>query len=250
MGVAPPSPVALDDWRAIGLHRAFARTIVASVRAPNAFYAAVAQSTSSLVLPVAYSVVFDLVVATLTLLYQKALGEDELRATLIPFLPQLGSVIHDAPETLDRFVRIASFGSFAIAPLSGLLELLTTTTVTWIGVRLTLGRATNAAPRGPSFTVLLRVFAYASWVRLFGVIGVTGDLVLSSLSALVTIVVASLTWFIAVRASQGLDNRQTILASLWAGVAALALGCFVGLPMIVGLVLWIASKVELPTLSP
>jgi hypothetical protein len=170
-------------------------------------------------------------------------GEPELRETLAGITPALRGVMPRAPELVERALGTSALVTLLLAPVSYLFELVATAGVTGVGLRLTRNLRT-------SFGTLLRLFAYASWVRIFGLIGVTGDVFLSALSFLLILGVGSWFWLVVVKGSQQIDTRRAIYASLCGGLVATAFGCVVGVPLIVGLVLWVLSSVELPKLSP
>jgi hypothetical protein len=56
--------------------------------------------------------------------------------------------------------------------------------ITWVGLRLARGLRT-------SFGHIVRLLAYAGWLRLFGLLGMAGDLLLSSLGGLLSLAVGS-----------------------------------------------------------
>jgi hypothetical protein len=244
---APPASLvdARAPWEArrdLGLGRAFVRTLVLSVREPARFYALVPRDASPLPALV-YAAAFDVPVALLTFAYQKAVGEAEFRTTLAGITPALREVMPRAPELIERALGGSALATLLLTPVSSLLELLATATLTWIGLRLTRALRT-------SFGTLLRLFAYASWIHLFGLLGVTGDVLLSGLSFVLTFGLASYTWLVIVRQSQHTDTRRAVYVSLVGGLVAMAFACVVVLPLLVLLVLWALANVDLPKLSP
>ena len=231
-----------EERGTLGLGRAFARTLVFSVREPKRFFALVPRDGSPLPALV-YGFLFEIPVALLTFVYQKAIGEPELRETLAGITPALRGVMPGAPELVERALGSSALVTLLLAPLSYLFELVVTTGVTWVGLRLTRNLRT-------SFGALLRLFAYASSVRVLGLLGVTGDVFLSGLSFLAILGIGSYYWLVLVRGSQQIDTRRAVYASLAGGLVATALGCIVGVPLVVGLIVWVVSKVDLPKLSP
>jgi hypothetical protein len=222
----------------IGIVRAFALNLALSVRAPTQFYG-LAPRDASYWPAVAYGFVFELVVALATLAYAKAFGEADLRATLGPITPQLEQVLPGATDRLDAFMRTSSVVSFLATPFSYVFELHVVAFVTWIGLRLARGLRT-------SFGHIVRLLAYAGWVRLFGLLGISGDLVLSALSGLLAIGFASYAWVALVRASQQIDMRRAVIASLYGTLVGFVVGCVCVVPPTVMLVVWVASKLAAP----
>lgn len=231
-----------EERGALGLGRAFVRTLVLSVREPKRFFAIVPRDGSPWPALV-FGFLFEIPVALLTFAYQKAIGEPELRETLAGVTPALRGLMPRAPELVERVLGTSALVSLLFSPFTYLFELVVTTAMTWVGLRLTRNLRT-------SFGSLLRLFAYASSVRIFGLLGVTGDVFLSGLSFLLTLGVGSYFWLVIVRGSQQIDTRRAIYVSLCGGLVAMAFGCVIGVPLIVGLVLWVASNVELPKMAP
>jgi hypothetical protein len=125
--------------------------------------------------------------------------------------------------------------------VSYLLELAVTAGVTWIGLRLIGALRT-------SFGALVRLFAYASWVRLFGLLGVSSDLGLMGLGALVSLGVGAYVWLIVVKRSQGIDTQRAVYASLAGSLVAVIAGAIVVVPPALVLFFWALAKMQLPDL--
>lgn len=231
-----------EERGTLGVWRAFQRTLVFSLREPTRFFA-IAPRDGSVWPALVYGFLFEIPVALLTFVYQKAIGEPELRQTLAGVTPALREVMPKAPELVERLLGTSALVTLLLSPVSYLFELLVTAAVTWVGLRLTRNLRT-------SFGTLLRLFAYASSVRVVGLIGVTGDVFLSGLSFLIILGIGSYYWLVIVRGSQQIDTRRAIYASLCGGLVAAAFGCVVGVPLVVAFVLWVISNVELPKLSP
>jgi hypothetical protein len=213
-----------------------------SIREPRRFYALVPRDASPWP-ALAYGLAFEVVVAALTFAYHEAFGAAELRASLAGFTPALREVMPSAPALIERTLGASALASLVLTPLSYLLELLGTAAVAWVGLRLTRNLHT-------SFGVLVRMFAYASWIHVFGVLGVTGDVILSSLSFLLTFGFGSYYWLVVVRQSQRIDTKQAVWASLAGGLVAMVFACVFGLPPLIALMVWGISNVELPKLTP
>ena len=220
--------------RELGVLRAFVQNLASSVREPGRFYGLAAGDASHWP-AVAYGFVFELVVALATFAYTKLFGEAELQAALGPFYPQLEQALPRLPERLDGLMRASAIVSLLSTPLTYVFELYVMALVTWIGLRLARGLRT-------SFGHIVRLLAYAGWVRLFGLLGVSGDLVLSLLSGLLTLGYASYIWVVLVRLSQQIDTGRALLASVYGTLVSLAFGCLCIAPPGVALAVWLASK--------
>jgi hypothetical protein len=224
----------------LGLPRAFLRTLVLSVREPKRFYALVAREASPWP-AILYGLVFEVVVALATFLYEQTLGAAELGSALASVGPQLEAALPGATSILATLHHAGSFFSLLVAPVGYLVELLSTAALTWVGLRLTKNLRT-------SFATLVRVFAYASWVSLFGLIGLSGDLLLSGVSMLLTLGLGAYTWVAAVEGSQGIGTEPAVRSSLVGCAVVLGVGLLVCAPPLILLVVWAAAKIHLPAL--
>lgn len=234
-------PIPWEDRRDLGLARAFGRTVVLAARSPSQFYALCRRQASPLA-AIAFGLSFEVVVASLEFAHAKIVGQAELEGTLERYGPQLREVLPGGADLVESVLRGSALGSFLFAPASYMIELLATTAVTWIGLRLTRKLRTP-------FTVLLRAFAYASWVRAFGVLGASGDIVLGALGSLLSFGFGSWAWLAAVKETQEIDTTSAVYASLAGGFVAFAVACVVGLPIVILLGIWAASNVHLPSLA-
>jgi hypothetical protein len=213
-----------------------------SVQQPSRFYALPPREASPWP-AIAYGLTFELAVALASFAYDRTLGADELGGLLGSLGPRLDEMRPGTSALLLQLHDASSFGSLLFAPVGYLIELLLTTGVTWLGLRLTKDLHT-------SFGVLLRFFAYASWVQLFGLIGITGDIALSSFGWLAGFGVGAWTWIIVVQQSQRIPASRAVLSSLVGGFIALCAGAVVLVPVVVALAIWALAKVQLPDLGP
>ncbi len=220
--------------RELGVGRAFAQTLTLSIRAPRRFYA-LAPAHASYWPAIVYGLAFELVVSLATFAHDVTVGQAETARALSPYYPQLDALLPGAHEQLEALQRGAAIGSLVTAPLSYLFELYATAALTWVGLRLARGLRTP-------FGHIVRLLAYASWVRLFGLLGVTGELALSALGALLTLGFASYAWVVLVRASQGIDGRTVIVASLFSTLALVTVGCVCAVPPAVAALAMLAAK--------
>lgn len=235
-------PIPWEDRRELGIVRAFGRTLVLAARHPAQLYP-LCRSAASPIAAVAFGLVFELVVASLGFVHEKLVGEAELEATIERYGPDLRQMLPQGVDLLESALRGSALASLLFTPVSYLIELLATTAVTWIGLRLVKQLHT-------SFSVLLRAFAYASWVRIFGLLGVTGDVFLGALGSLLAFGFGSWAWLVAVKKTQEIDTTAAVYASLLGGIVAFAIVCVVGLPPLILLGIWAASKVQLPSITP
>jgi len=238
-----PSTTERIPWEAraeLGLARAFARTLALSVRRPNRFYA-LAPCDASPWPAIAYGLVFEMVVTLASFAYDQTFGAEELGDALGAVSSQLEAVRPGAAALLERLHDGSSIASLVFAPASYLLELAVTAGVTWIGLRLTGDLRT-------SFGVLVRLFAYASWVRLFGLLGVSSDLFLAGLGSLASFGFAAYTWLVVVKRSQGATTERAVYASLAGGVVAVVVGAIVIAPFALALIVWALAKMHGPEL--
>ena len=236
------APIPWEDRRSLGLGRAFWRTLVLAARYPAQLYGLCRRETSPLA-AIAFGLVFEILVASLGFAHEELVGRAELQATLDRYGPQLHEALPQGAELIEGVLRGSALASFLFTPVSYLFELLTTTAVTWIGLRLLRKNRT-------SFAVLLRAFAYASWVRVFGLLGVTGDIFLGALAFLLTLGFGSWAWLVAVKETQEIDTTAAVYASLLGGLVAFGISCVLVLPPLILLGIWAASKVELPSIAP
>jgi hypothetical protein len=218
----------------LGFVRAFADNLVLSIRAPGRFYA-LEPRAASFWPAVAYGFVFELVVALATFAYAKTVGEAEMKSALAPLYPQIEEVLPDATAKLDTLLGTSAWASLLLCPIGYLLQVFSFAAVTWVGLRIARGLHT-------SFGHLVRLLAYANWVRVFGLLGTTDDLVLSFTGALLSLGVGSYVWVVLVRSSQRIDLQRTILASVYGTLVALVVGCVCAVPPAVLFAVWLVSK--------
>lgn len=211
--------------------RWFWDTLVFSVREPTRFYATVPQTTSTWG-ALLYGLVFEVIVALAELFYALGAGDDATKQALAG-LP--------VPAQLFEALRWGKWLGLAFAPMSYLLEVYSLAALTWVGLWLTKNLRT-------SFTLLVRVFALASWVRLLSLLGITGEVILSSLAGLAAFVLTSWYWLIAVRETQQITTGKAVLVSLVGTAVALGVGCFVGVPLMMLLALFGLSQIDLTKL--
>ncbi len=214
------------------------RTLALSVRRPNDFYALAPRDASPWP-AIAYGLVFEMVVTLASFAYDRTLGADELGGALATLKPQLEAVRPGAAALLEQLDAATSALSVVFAPVSYLFELAVTAGVTWIGLRLVGSLRT-------SFGALVRLFAYASWIRLFGLLGVSSDLVLMSLGSLVSFGFGAYTWVVVVKRSQGIDTQRAVYASLAGGLVAVVAGAILFVPPALALVVWVVARTQLP----
>jgi hypothetical protein len=240
---APPAAdveerIPWEERGTLGIATAFMRTLTMAVRTPSRFYALTPRDGS--VLPaIAFGLVFALVVAGATFARELIFGEAELSGALAAIAPQLEAAYPGALALIERIRRFSTVASFALAPLEFVLELYVTVAMTWIGLRLT---KTLKTP----FGVLVRLFAYASWVQIFGLVGVPDEVLLSFLSFCLTFGLACYYWVVVVKASQGIDTNRAVVASIIGGLVALAIAIAIGTPLVIAIAWWGLSKLELP----
>lgn len=232
----PPERIPWEARGELGLVRAFARTLVLSVREPNRFYALVPRDASPWP-ALAYGLVFEMIVTLASFAYERTLGAEELGGLLASVGPQLEAVRPGAAALLEQIHDTSSIGSLVFTPVSYLFELGVTAGVTWVGLRLTGDLRT-------SFGTLVRLFAYASWIRLFGLLGVSSDLFLTGLEALVSFGFAAYTWLVLVKRSQGIDTQRAVYASLAGSLVAVVAGAVVLVPAAIALVVWALAKMQ------
>jgi hypothetical protein len=237
----PPAQIPWERRAELGFGRAFARTLALSVRRPNDFYALLPRDASPWP-AIAYGLVFEMVVTLASFAYERTLGAEELGSLLTTVTPQLEAVRPGAAALLEKLHDGFSIGSLAFAPASYLFELLVTAAMTWVGLRLTGDLRT-------SFGALVRLFAYASWVRLFGLLGVSSDLVLTSLGSLASLGFAAYTWLVVVKRSQGATTERAVYASLAGGAVAVVAGAIVLVPMAIALIAWALARLPGPELG-
>ena len=238
----PILPIPWEDRHGPGLVRAFGRTLVIAARHPAQFYGRCRRAASPLA-AIAFGLVFELLVVSLGFVHEKLVGQAELQATLDSYGPALRKAIPQGAELIEGALRGSALASFLCTPVSYVFELLTTTAMTWIGLRLIRKLRT-------SFAVLLRAFAYASWVRIFGLLGVTGDVFLGALAFLLTLGFGSWAWLAAVKQTQEIDTKSAVYASLLGGLVAFGISCVLVVPPLIVLGVWAVSNVQLPTITP
>jgi hypothetical protein len=215
--------------------------LVLSVREPNRFYALVPRDASPWP-AIAYGLVFEMLVSCASFAYESTVGTAELGSALATIRPQLDAALPGAAALLERLHEDSSLASLLFAPVSYLLELVVTAGVTWVGLRLVRSLRT-------SFGALVRIFAYASWVRVFGLIGVPDDVLLTCLSSLLAFGFGAYYWVVAVKRSQGIDTQRAVYASLAGGAVAAAVGLVILVPPVVLAVMWTVSKLDLPAVA-
>lgn len=237
-GSSAPERIPWEARGELGLARAFARTFALSVRRPNHFYALLPRDASPWP-AIAYGLVFEMIVTLASFAYDRTLGAEELGGALATIEPQLEAVYPGATALLERLHEASSVGSLVFAPASYLLELAVTAGVTWIGLRLVGALRT-------SFGTLVRLFAYASWIRVLGLIGISSDLVFMGLGALASLGFAAYTWLVVVKRSQGIDTQRAVYASLAGSLVAVVAGAIVIVPPAVALVVWAIAKMQVP----
>jgi hypothetical protein len=237
----PPPPAATAiPWerrRELGIVRAFRDTLVLSIREPTRFYGLI-PTEGSIWPALAYGLVFDLIVAAFGFAYSQTLGATEFASSITPMLPQLREVLPEGPELMAKVMTGSAIGSFLMTPISYLFNLTVTTLMAWVGLRLARGLST-------SFGRLQRLFAYASWIQIFGLLAITGDVILSTLSFLLVLGFGSYYWLVIVRESQRVDTKRAALASLYGCLVAFAFACFLGVPVVIGLGWLLVSKLGL-----
>ena len=120
-----PERIPWEERSTLGLWRAFQRTLVLSVREPTRFFA-LAPRDGSVWPALVYGFLFEIPVALLTFVYQKVIGEPELRATLAGVTPALREVMPKAPELVERLLGTSALVTLLLSPVSYLFELLVT----------------------------------------------------------------------------------------------------------------------------
>ncbi len=210
------------------------------MRRPNHFYALAPRDASPWP-AIAYGLVFEMVVTLASFAYERTLGVEDLGGALATIEPQLEAARPGATALLERLNGASSIVSLLFAPASYLLELTLTAGVTWIGLRLVGDLRT-------SFGALVRLFAYASWVRLFGLLGVSSDLVLTSLGSLASFGFGAYTWLVVVKRSQGIDTQRAVHASLAGSLVAVVAGAVVIVPAALALIAWAIANMQVPEL--
>jgi hypothetical protein len=239
-GLSAPERIPWEARGELGLARAFARTLALSVRQPNRFYALAPRDASPWP-AIAYGLVFEMFVALASFAYDQTLGAEEVGGALATITPQLEAVRPGTAALLEQLHSASSVASLFFAPVSYLLELTVTAGVTWIGLRLIGALRT-------SFGALVRLFAYASWIGLFGLLGVSNDLGLTALGALASFGFGAYTWLVVVKCSQGIDTQRAVHASLAGGLVAIMVGAIVVVPPALALFFWALAKTQLPEL--
>ncbi len=222
----PPS-IPWERRRELGVARAFRDTLVLSIREPKRFYGLLPSEASTWPALV-YGFTFEAVVAGTTFLHHQLVGAEELDRSLAPLYPQLRQVVPNAPEMIRTLMSASAIGSLCTAPFTYLFKLYVTAFLTWIGLRL-------ARCLHTPFRRIVQLFAYASWIQLIGLLGVTGDLMLSLLSFVALLALGSYYWLVIVRESQRIDTRRAVVASLYGCLVALVVGCVCGVPPMIAL---------------
>jgi hypothetical protein len=233
-GAQPPPAIPWDRWRELGIARAFRDTLVLSIREPTHFYGLVPDSTVGALV---YGFVFELVVALASFLYHVLFGAAELDRTLGPFYPQLREVLPNAPELLQTLTSVSAIGSLVTAPFTYLFNLYTTAFLTWIGLRM-------ARCLHTPFRRILQLFAYAGWIQSLGLLGVSGELVLSLFSFVAVLGLGSYYWLVIVRQSQGIDTNRAVISSLYGLLVAFVLGCVCGVPPVIAVIYLLISALS------
>ncbi len=236
--MSTPEPIPWEARGELGLVRAFTRTLAFAARQPERFYALLPRDASPWP-AIAYGLVFEMIVTSASFAYDRTLGADELGGALATITPQLEAVRPGAAALLEQLHDVSSVASLVLAPASYLLELVVTAGVTWIGLRLVGALRT-------SFGTLVRLFAYASWIRLFGLIGVSSDLWLTAFGALVSLGFGAYTWLVIVKRSQGIGTERAVYASLAGSLVAVVAGAIVLVPVALALVAWALAKMPVP----
>lgn len=234
-------PIPWEDRLELGILRAFGRTLFLAARHPAMLYARCRRPESPLG-GIVFGLVVALFVAALELGHDTLAGHAEVLATIDRYRPELEKVLPGAADGIASVLRGSALVSFLLTPLSYLFELVSTTAVTWIGLRLVRKLRTP-------FAVLLRAFAYASWVRVFGALGASGDLVLGALGSLLSFGLGSYAWLVVVKETQDIDTTSAVYASLAGGAVAIALAGVLGVPVLIAAALWAATHVQLPAIG-
>lgn len=211
--------------------RWFWDTLVFSIREPTRFYATVPQLTSTLG-ALLYGLVFEVLVAVAEFFYALGHGDEETKQALSG-LP--------VPSQLFEALSWGKWLGLAFAPISYLLEVYSLAALTWVGLWLTKNLKT-------SFSLLVRVFAFASWVRILSLLGITGEIILSSIAGLIAFGLTSWYWLVAVRETQKITTGKAVIVSLAGSGVALTLGCFVGVPLMMLLALVGLSQLDITKL--
>jgi len=169
------------------------------------------------------------VVALLGFAYDRTIGAAQLDASLGPLYPQIREIFPKGPEALRALTAASSWGSLVLTPITYLFNLHVAVFLTWAGLRLAGGMRT-------SYGHILRMFAYAGWIQIFGILGVTGYILLSIAGFALSIGFGSYYWLAIVRASQGIETRRAIYASIYGGLIGVGAGCIFGVPLLAGVV--------------
>ena len=235
-GAGQPPSIPWERRRELGVVRAFRETLVCSIREPKRFYG-LAPTEDSVWPALAYGFTFELIVAVANFLQHQLFGAAELEDALSPFYPQLEHVVPHAPEMIRTLASVSAIGSLVTAPIAYLFNLYATAFLTWIGLRF-------AGCLHTPFRRIVQLFAYAGWIQILGLAGVTGDLVMSFLSFVAILGLGSYYWLVVVRESQGIDTGRAVVASLYGLLVACVLGCVFGVPPVVALVYWGVSAMS------
>lgn len=228
---APPDMIPWEHRGKLGPARAFWETLLLSVREPRRFYALVPRE-ESVWGALAYGLVFDALVALVTFAHHAL--SSELHETMAPLYPKLRELYPEGPELIERITTWGAIGALLFTPLSYVVNLLGTVTFTWVGLKM-------AGAMKTSYRHLLRMFAYASWIQLFGLLSVTGDVFLGLLSFVLVVGFGSYYWLTIVRETQKITTGQAMVASLFGLLLAFGLSCFIGFPMLLGLA-WLVLR--------
>lgn len=211
----------------LGPARAFWETLVLSVRAPRYFYG-LAPREDSVWGALAYGLAFEVIVALVSFAHHALFGAAELQSSLTPFYPQIREAFPEGPSIIMRLQASAAIVSLLLTPLTYLFNLLVTVTMTWIGLKM-------AGAMTTSYARLLKMFAYASWISIFGVLGVPSEMLLGLLSFVLILGFGAYYWTVVVRETQRVDTTRIVVASLYSCLVGGLFCCFIGVPGIAGL---------------
>jgi hypothetical protein len=224
-----------EDRAELGTLRAFKDTLILSIRAPTRFYTLVPKDGSPWP-PLVYGVVFTMAVAVPTFLWSITIGEQNLASALAPYKVDLEELMPGALDMLGKATAGSAVFTLVTAPLSFFLNLHVLAATTWIGLRL-------ANCLHTSYGRIWRLFAYASWVQIFDLLSITGNMALGTISFLVVLGLGAYYWVTVVTASQGIDAKRAVVSSVYGALVAAAFGCVLLLPPLIVAVLVFVLKV-------
>ena len=235
-----------EDRSTLGVKRAFIDTLVMSAREPAKFFGLLPRDQS--VWPALfYGFIFAFVAEVPTFIYSYFYGQEDLQETLSTIKDKFSG---DIPPRMFAIFGTLIKGSAVMqlltSPIAYLWDLHVITFLTWLGLRVTGTLKT-------SYARLLKLFAYASWLQVLGLLTFSGDMIAGIFVFFVTLCLGSYYWLVIVKESQHISTNQAVAVSLMGSLLLVVAMCILCVPLS-GLVIWglqgAASNVALPDFGP